>query len=428
MILLLKRAVYYGVLLIIFLFPAYLLRLKIYQIPTTFVELLIYFEFLLWLVLLFLKKEERIKVVKRLEYLIHENKMLVFGLFLLIVGAFTSSLLSLDNLLSFGLFKAYFIDPIIFFILVVGIFSYKNINTILNTFLMSGVFVALSSLFYFFSGDITYDGRLQGIFNSPNFLAMSLAPIILISVWNLFLRDAGGVIKTISLAALFILLPVFFLTYSYGAFFGLFVALFLMTATSKRSVVFKIIACLVLLLFAATVFFSQAGAKKTVALMLKDNRSSFKSREMIWSASKTILKENYILGIGSGMFQKYYLLHQKDFKEPYLEWAVPYPHNIFLAFWIQLGVLGFLGFILIVLWVFKTCFCILSCSFNKESANNKRSEAAVLISAFFVYFLLHGLLDTPYWKNDLSLVFFLFLAISFIIGGGKNKNKDKKYE
>ncbi len=414
MILFLKKTIFYGALLIIFLFPAYLLRFEVFQIPTTFVELLIYFEFLLWSILLFLKKEERVKLKKSLKRFVVDNQMLVVGLFMLLVGAFVSSLLSANTLVSFGLFKAYFVDTLLFFILIIGIFSYKDINIILNTFLASGVFMALGSLFYFFSGNLTYDNRLQAVFNSPNFLAMSLAPVILTAIWNIFLRRGMPILKIISLAALIILLPVFFLTYSYGAFFALFAALFLMVLVSGRSVLFKMVFCLSLVLFAVTLFFSQLDAKKTMDVLLKDDRSSLESREMIWSASKIILKENYIFGIGPGMFQEYYLSHQKDFKKPYLEWAVPYPHNVFLAFFIQLGILGILGFFLIVFWVFRVCFEVLRVFF-KEKSSDGRGEAAVLIVAFFTYFLLHGLVDTPYWKNDLSLIFFLFLAISLIV-------------
>jgi len=417
MILFLKKTLFFGTLLVIFLFQAYLLRFKIFQIPTTFIEILIYLNFLLLILLLLFDKKEREEVKKKIKVLAVKNKMLVFGLFLLVAAAFVSSCLSSNQLSSFGLFKAYFLDPLIFFILFVSVFSYKNINLALNIFLASGIVVALLSLFYFSSGNLTYDGRLQGIFNSPNFLAMSLAPVILIAFWNFFFRGyAGAVGKLISLAALFVLVPVFFLTYSYGAFFGLFLALFFLGLASKRSVVFKSVFCLSLLFLAFSVFFLQADTKKTKDLLLKDDRSSLQSREMIWSASKIILKENYILGIGPGMFQKYYLLHQKDFKEPYLEWAVPYPHNIFLAFWIQLGILGILGFIFILIWVFKVCFFIIfHSSFEDKKTKKTASEAAGLVGAFFIYFLSHGLVDTPYWKNDLALTFFLFLSIALFL-------------
>jgi len=402
MLFILERTIQYLLLSVVFLFPAYLLRYEFFGIPTTLVELLIYSVFLLWMLSLLLDKEKRERISNRLKELLSDNKMLVFGLFLLLVGAFSSSLLSVDQLMSLGLLKAYFIDPIIFLFLFAVLFSSRNVDRAINVFLASGVFLALLALLYFFSGDVTYDGRLQAVFNSPNFLAMSLAPVILVSFWNLLFRKVDIPLKLVSTAALFVLLPAFFLSRSYGAFFALFTAIFLMLFMSGRSAAFKTVIALLLLSLSALILFFNLDAKKTSDLLQGDERSSFRSREMIWSASEMILKENYLLGIGPGMFQAQYLFHQKDFDEPYLEWAVPYPHNLFLAFWIQLGLAGFLGFVLLLFWVFAEAY---------KGIRKNKNEFMLLAAAFFVYFILHGLVDTPYWKNDLSLTFFFFLAI-----------------
>ncbi len=410
-----KKIIYLGTLIIIFLFPAYLVRFKIYQIPTTLVELLIYFEFIFLLLLLFLEKSERSILFKKIKRVLFEDRVFVFGLFLLVLGAFIATVISSNSLLSLGLFKAYFVDTVLFLILFLYSFSYKDLKKILNTFLFSSFLVAVVSLFYFFSGNLTYDGRLEAIFNSPNFLAMSLAPAILVACWNVLFKDGKYFEKISSLIALIFLVPVFLLTYSFGAFLGLFIALFLMLIFSRKSVFFKISAILFLFFLVFGVFFTYLNSNKNIIFLFKDDRSSLKSREMIWSATELILKENYIFGIGPGMFQKYYLLHQKDFKEPYLEWAVPYPHNIFLAFWVQIGVLGFLGFLFILFSVFRFIWLNLF---------EDRGQFLLLLLGFFMYFLIHGLVDTPYWKNDLALIFFLFLAIFIII---KNHNKKNKH-
>jgi len=122
---------------------------------------------------------------------------------------------------------------------------------------------------------------------------------------------------------------------------------------------------------------------------------------MVWQAALKILNNNFILGIGPGMFQEYYLDYQKYFS-PYLEWAAPQPHNIFLAFWLQCGIFGLAGFLWLLIRFFKTGF--------KLSAIGHRSLVIGLM-AVMVYILVHGLVDATYWKNDLSVIFWLTVVL-----------------
>jgi len=135
-----------------------------------------------------------------------------------------------------------------------------------------------------------------------------------------------------------------------------------------------------------------------------DERSSFHSRLMIWNTSVEIIKDNPLFGIGPGTFQDVYLSYSEKFDEPYLEWAVPQPHNIFLAFYLQTGMIGFVGFILILFWFFYGC----------------RNEALPrlywqIINVLMIYILVHGLVDTTYWKNDLALMFWLIVGMRVVL-------------
>ena len=113
---------------------------------------------------------------------------------------------------------------------------------------------------------------------------------------------------------------------------------------------------------------------------------------MIWSAAGEIIKDNHVFGIGPGTFQKTYLSYAEKFDEPYLEWAVPQPHNIFLAFYLQTGLIGFVGFLLILYWFFSRKHLRMS---------------PVIANVLMIYILIHGLVDTTYWKNDLSVMFWM---------------------
>jgi len=85
--------------------------------------------------------------------------------------------------------------------------------------------------------------------------------------------------------------------------------------------------------------------------------------------------------------------------EPYPEWAVPQPHNIFLAFWLQTGLIGLVGFIwLIIIIIFL---------------NYKPKILSFILLYAIIYILIHGLVDTTYWKNDLSVIFWVIIALNY---------------
>ena len=127
--------------------------------------------------------------------------------------------------------------------------------------------------------------------------------------------------------------------------------------------------------------------------------SSLASRMIIWKSAIRILKDNFVLGIGPGMFQEKYLAYQVHFK-PYLEWAVPHPHNVFLAFWLQSGLIGLVGFLWLIAVFFKNIF------------SNKDNKITLLCGALMIYFLAHGLIDTTYWRNDLAAMFWMVVVLS----------------
>jgi O-antigen ligase len=148
------------------------------------------------------------------------------------------------------------------------------------------------------------------------------------------------------------------------------------------------------------------GGRKIHDLTSLASRSSLSSRETIWQVSLDLIKQHPIAGIGPGNFQKEYLALQ-TFYPAYLEWAVPQPHNIFLAFWLQSGMIGFFGFMLVLAFVFQTLL--------RSIKDKKNALLAASLLVYFIYTILHGLVDTPYWKNDLSVIFWICTFLALIL-------------
>ena len=84
----------------------------------------------------------------------------------------------------------------------------------------------------------------------------------------------------------------------------------------------------------------------------------------------------------------------------------PSSSNLFLTFWLEAGLLGFIGFWLLF-WNLRV------------NLREHKTSFEVLIMSIMIYFLLHGLVDTPFWKNDLAVIFWLIIILNFTISQGK---------
>jgi O-antigen ligase len=90
------------------------------------------------------------------------------------------------------------------------------------------------------------------------------------------------------------------------------------------------------------------------------------------------------------------------------QWPSIYPHNLWLAFWSETGLLGLLSF--------ATIYGMLLVRGWRALASATGLARTVLYGAvgtLIVYFV-HGMVDTPYWKNDLAVEFWLVAAMVIV--------------
>ena len=382
----LKSLVY----LIIILLPAYLIKINVAGIPSNLLEILISLLFVLWLG----KKEYR----KNLWEIIRNNKKYVVFIGLILIGLLISTKVGGNYRVSLGIIKGWFVFPIIFAALSAGILKKEDRKSAYLALFVSAFLVALISLAYYFLGRITFDGRLQGFFNSPNYLAMYLASGILIGyLWaeEKFYEKKWKSASAICLALALLALAIY-LTFSYAAWVSLALSLALVIFLESKN--YKKIILIIFLI--ALSFCLQNGTKKLEDLIKMDDRSSFSSRMMIWNSSKMIIADNWLWGIGPGNFQEKYLEYQKHFPA-YLQWAVSHPHDLYFDFWLYSGLIGLAGFLALVVFMIKDLL-------KKERNFLKLAAMGILF-----YILFHGIADTTYFKNDLAAVFWMILLAIF---------------
>jgi O-antigen ligase len=91
-----------------------------------------------------------------------------------------------------------------------------------------------------------------------------------------------------------------------------------------------------------------------------------------------------------------------------------YPHNIILNFWSELGLAGMMLFVWIILKYFWVGIK------NYRQASEKYKYINIGLICAMVAIVVHGLVDVPYFKNDLSVMFWLFVAMISMINLEKN--------
>lgn len=388
--------------LTIFCIPLYLIKVPIFGIPSNFFEVIS----VAIAAIIFTQEKENI-----LPKLLNLPKFLIISIFFIFLGLLLSTILNTENYTqSLGIIKSWFIVPIFFSLaLHLKIDSSSLVEKIIRSIYFSIITVSIIAILYKIFSITTYDNRLKAFYLSPNYLSMYLAPGIFFALYFLrksFLSNKYSRIFFINIFFLLIIVFSLYWTLSYGAWISIILSLIitspLLISHKKILIFYASILFLVLLVFCL-----QKNNSKMTNLLNNYSTSSIASREIILKVSAALILKSPIAGIGPGNFQEKYLEMQKNYP-PYLEWAVPQPHNIFLAFWLQAGIVGLIGFLILNYYSITN---LLRCIKNK-----KNTALAVTLLAFFIYILIHGLIDTTYWKNDLSFIFwiniFLFLHLN----------------
>ncbi len=384
--------------------PLYLLRFKIGFLPSNALEVLILLSLSLSLLYLWQSRSWL-----KLKPTAADQKTLLA--FVLILSGLIVSTVSAGNLpRDWGIIKGWFLLPFLFGLNVWSLRKLKllRVHEVLFALIFGAFAVSLAALIYDRLGLVTFDNRLQAFYNSPNYLAMIVAPALAGTIAFLLSRKKRNFLLWPTMA---LLAWTLYRTQSVGAYLAVFLSSLLPVGKfflrrKKRCLTVILITSVSLVLSAYLIW----NLPKTQDILQGDPRSSLVSRLTIYRVAGHIGSDNPWFGIGPGQFQEKYLSYQKYYP-PYLEWAVPHPHNVFLAFWLQAGLLGFSGFLFLLIIIRQTLL--------RSEKNANRTTISVMVLTI----LLHGFLDTVYWKNDLSVIFWTLIALILTL---PNENVTKK--
>lgn len=375
----------------LFFLQAYLLKFQIGSYPTNLQEVLIITQLLVFIYCI-LQTKSFIQTVKNL------GKHWIILSLILLMGISVAFVPIENNLDFFRHLKFLFFAAVLSFIFMETFKTSAERKFAIKIAGYGALAFGIFSVIYNLSGqNVAPDSRLLGPLDAAVYLAYYLVPFFIFFVIETLENPKikSNLLSTLILGILILA------TQSMGAIGGSLIIIFLYLFKNSELKILKnrttkiSLAAIFLIVF-VSIFYVK------IIPTIETKYSSLDERGEIWQTSKKLLEEpkNVLLGVGFGQFQqKYFDNVETAIGRKPLDFYVLQPHNIFLLFIFNFGILG-LTFIL---------FCIYQ---NIKNIITQKKDFLLTANFILLYFFLHGLIDTPFFKNDLLILLILFMELS----------------
>ena len=376
--------------------PAYVVRWHYGFYPTTLLETGIGLTVLAFVVEAW---KSRSRLIIRTPYLIPAVLFIVAGAISVVDAPGRTAAL--------GLFRAYILEPIAFaFVLVNIVTSAKRALLVFAGLGVAGVWVSIPNIVVVLQAIATHTYNVTQtppvvIYTTANALALFIGPLLAVAA-TLALYSTDRVVRWSSLVFAAVALAAMLLSFSRGGYLAMAAVAVGLALSHPRRVQLLIgeaVAGVLLLLLPpirhrillefqnveGTTFFGRAG------------------RIELWKATLRMLREHVVQGAGlSGFATRIAPFWNANHPERFID-----PHNIVLNFWVETGLLGLFAFAWIMVVVFRASWR----GWFHGSPEWRVIELAVLLA--LVAIAVHGLVDVPYFKNDLSLEFWVLIGVGW---------------
>lgn len=393
------RRILNGLLLIVAFLPSYLLRFQIFNIPMTVLEGMILITTLIWII-------QHCRDWKKISASAIKGKLppapfnrWLAATMLLLIAATISVFVSSDTRAAMGIWKAYFVEPLLFFsVLISTVKTDADKKQIIWALLLGTLPITIFAIIQKFTGwlipnpfwQAVETRRVTSFFGYPNAVALYVAPLMPLAIylWNTRLIQR----ILLSIIILFGVLAIIF-AQSTGAIIAFVGTAILFGLINKKTRLYAVGAMIIF-----TIIFSTTPLKQPFANEVLFQGVSGQLRLNMWGETVEMLKTHPILGAGLANYQTAVApWHILKWAEIYL-----YPHNLFITFWSETGILGLAAFIWLIILFLK-----------KTTANYTRLSKVLIASILII--LIHGLVDVPYFKNDLAVIFWTILGLAALI-------------
>lgn len=383
----------YGLYLVAAGMPTYVIRWRVGPAPTTLLELLILATVGAYVLTLLQNRTHRLR-----------RTPIDIPIALLLVAGLISIAVAYSHVSAAGIYRAYFLEAIAVFYVAVDVLERpREIGGLLVAAGAASIVFGVGQIVTFAVAIAHHDVQLglppSFIYTSSNSVALFLEPpLVFAAAFALYPTSRRA--RYFALACLAILVPAAALTLSRGLYAALAVLIVVAVFTARdprQKLVITAAACAIAVALLLL---------PIVQLRLTTTGISFLQRLVIYDQALTVLSHRPLTGAGL----ESYVQATAPLRSP-KQWPSLYPHNIWLTFWSETGLLGLVSFAALYFTLLVRGWRALW-----RSAGFSRTLLYGGVGTLIVY-LVHGMIDTPYWKNDLAVEFWLVAALVVVVLG-----------
>ena len=370
--------------------PLYVIRWHVGPLPTTLLEALIGITVLAYLATLWSEKR-----------LPRARTPFDIPIALLLVAGIIGITVAPDHIKALGTYRAYFLEAVACYYIAVDLLrTREDVTTLLVIAGAGACLMSLGQLVLFVLAVVHHNLDLSAapsfLNTSANAVAMYLEPPLAFALaFALFASRPKE--RWLAAGALVVILAA------------------MVSALSRASFLAMAVLAVVLILSARSPRWRlrALGVAAVLALIILEipfvNRrfstfaDSVTNRESIYHQTLQMLSHMPVFGAGIDGFATRVAPYR-----PVGDIIHIYPHDIWLTTWSELGLLGLLAFAVIFIGLLWTGARAL------PSATGTYKPLLWGAVGALVLYAVHGLFDSPYWKNDLSVLFWLTAALNVV--------------